>query len=85
VCCVRHNTVIYASNITRNIFACTLHQQVIKHKQELLLVGDLTFESVSNFKYPRVDINQQANSHEGINYTDSSVHSWDMGINKVRR
>jgi len=33
----------------------------------LLVVKDLTFERVSNFKYLGVDINQQANSHEEIN------------------
>lgn len=41
-----------------------------EHIQDLLTVGDLTFERASNFKYlgvDIVDINQQANSPEEIN------------------
>jgi len=38
-----------------------------EHVQDSLVVGDFTFEKVSNFKYLGVDINQQANSHEEIN------------------
>jgi len=33
----------------------------------LLVLGELTFKNISNFKYLGVDINLQANSHEEIN------------------
>lgn len=32
-----------------------------------LLVKDMTFEKVSNFKYLGIDVNESANSHEEIN------------------
>jgi len=38
-----------------------------EHIQDSLVVGDLSFKRISNFKYLGVDINQQANSHEEMN------------------
>ena len=38
-----------------------------EYTQDLLVVGDLTSERVSNFKYLGVDINQQAKRHKEIN------------------
>jgi len=38
-----------------------------KHRQDSLVVGDLTFAGVLNIKYLGKNINQQTNSHKKIN------------------
>lgn len=51
-----------------------------QHHQNSIVVGDITFEKVPNFKYFEVDVNEKENSYEEINQQITARIKWYFSL-----